>query len=247
MLVLHLSTDSLLSIEKIDKTYFFTQPLAHCQTFTTFASATNTSIMKKIHLSIATMLLTCTMAACSGDAVLSHTHQMSEDQIRASLQFMPFSYETSETRTASKEMRRNHDDIAPSALTFIIGRPSRGCDGFGVCKVLTRVPFESVPFPTRSNQTLPVSASQIEENTEHLAANIIKTNDGVFHSVLLLAKSPSIHIPIEDLDLEVEELRVVSTQYGELFLLPGTIKFSPTLGKFGGYDIVFSTTSTRQK
>ncbi len=246
MLVLHLSTDSLLSIEKIDKTYFFTQPLAHCQTFTTFASVTNTSIMKKIHLSIATVLLTCTMAACSGDAVLSHTQQMSEDQIRASLQFMPFSYETSETKTAGKEMRQNHDDFDSPGLTFTIGRPSRRCAGFGICEVLKREPFKPV-FPTRSNQPLPVSASQIEENTGHLATNIKKTNDGVFHSVLLLAKSPSIHIPLESLDLQVEELLVVSTQYGELFLLPGTIKFSPTLGKFGGYDIVFSTTSTQQK
>lgn len=193
------------------------------------------------------MLLTCTMAACSGDAVLSHTPQISEDQIRASLQFMPFSYETSETKTAGQETRQNHDDIDSPGLTFIIGRPSRGCDGFGICKVLKREPLKPVPFPIRSNQTLPISASQIEENTEHLAANIKKNNDGVFHSVLLLAKSPSIHIPQECLDLQVEELRVVSTQYGELFLLPGTIKFSPTLGKFGGYDIVFSTTSTQRK
>lgn len=241
-----MSTYPSLSTKKIDKAYFSTQILVYCQTFTTFASVTNTSIMKKIHLTIATMLLACTMAACSGDAVLSHTQQMSEDQIRASLQFMPFSYETSEAKTAGKEMRQHHDDFDSPGLTFIIGRPSRGCDGFGICKVLKREPFKPV-FPTRSNQSLPVSASQIEENTEHLAANIKKNNDGVFHSVLLLAKSPSIHIPLEYLDLQVEELRVVSTQYGELFLLPGTIKFSPTLGKFGGYDIVFSTTSSQQK
>lgn len=161
---------------------------------------TNNYITFKSKIFIALITLIPFFTSCVDENIIKE--KVTEQQVADNLVFI--------TDNSSSEK------VSSVAIIARLGRNSRGCRGFGICRVRThRVD------PSKSIKDKTLLLKFVSENT--LFAE--------------LKDFPTLDIDLKDYPLSIDEDISFISDGKEIKILAGTYQYNSSLSKFGGYEI----------